>query len=410
MPANLNRKQQREIKAVVERAKKDNGIPQTAQQSIPFQRMFPDGICRVTDSYYTKTIQFQDINYQLAQQEDKTAIFDEWCSFLNFFDSSIHFELSFMNLSTDAESFEKSIRIPFKKDSFNPVRAEYSQMLKKQLAQGNNGLTKTKYLTFGIEAESMRQAKPRLNHIENDLLNNFRRLGVIATTMNGKERLHLMHSMFHMGDNDKFFFDWKYLVESGLSVKDFIGRKVISALFIFVMIFTAPLIPTYLNVKNLGLLDSMWALILPGAISVYNMIIARTYFQNSIPGEMLESARLDGCDDIRVLVNMVLPLSKSILAVLVLYYAIAHWNSYFDAFIYLSSENKFTLQVVLRNIMNSVAALEEMATTAEQSMRAANIEVLKYAIIVFGSIPLIILYPFVQKHFVKGVMIGSVKG
>lgn len=223
MPANLNRKQQREIKAVVERAKKDNGIPQTAQQSIPFQRMFPDGICRVTDSYYTKTIQFQDINYQLAQQEDKTAIFDEWCSFLNFFDSSIHFELSFMNLSTDAESFEKSIRIPFKKDSFNPVRAEYSQMLKKQLAQGNNGLTKTKYLTFGIEAESMRQAKPRLNHIENDLLNNFRRLGVIATTMNGKERLHLMHSMFHMGDNDKFFFDWKYLVESGLSVKDFIA-------------------------------------------------------------------------------------------------------------------------------------------------------------------------------------------
>ena len=223
MPANLNRKQQREIKAVVERAKKDNGIPQTAQQSIPFQRMFPDGICRVTDSYYTKTIQFQDINYQLAQQEDKTAIFDEWCSFLNFFDSSIHFELSFMNLSTDAESFEKSIRIPFKKDSFNPVRAEYSQMLKKQLAQGNNGLTKTKYLTFGIEAESMRQAKPRLNHIENDLLNNFRRLGVIATTMNGKDRLHLMHSMFHMGDNDKFFFDWKYLVESGLSVKDFIA-------------------------------------------------------------------------------------------------------------------------------------------------------------------------------------------
>ena len=195
-----------------------------------------------------------------------------------------------------------------------------------------------------------------------------------------------------------------------LSVKDFVGRKVISALFIFVMIFTAPLIPTYLNVKSLGLLDSMWALILPGAISVYNMIIARTYFQNSIPGEMLESARLDGCDDIRVLVNMVLPLSKSILAVLVLYYAIAHWNSYFDAFIYLSSENKFTLQVVLRNIMNSVAALEEMATTAEQSMRAANIEVLKYAIIVFGSIPLIILYPFVQKHFVKGVMIGSVKG
>ena len=223
MPANLTRTQQKQIKAVVDRAKKDNGVPQTAQQSIPFQRMFPDGVCRVNDNYYTKTIQFQDINYQLAQQEDKTAIFDEWCSFLNFFDSSIHFELSFMNMSTDAESFEKSIRIPYRKDDFNQIRAEYSQMLRKQLAQGNNGLTKTKFLTFGIEADSMKQAKPRLNHIENDLLNNFRRLGVVAHTLNGKERLHLMHSMFHMGDNDKFIFDWKWLVNSGLSVQDFIA-------------------------------------------------------------------------------------------------------------------------------------------------------------------------------------------
>ena len=168
MPANLTRKQQKQIKVVLDRAKKDTGVPQTAQQSIPFQRMFPDGICRVTDNYYTKTIQFQDINYQLAQQEDKTAIFDAWCSFLNVFDSSIHFELSFMNMSTDAESFEKSIRIPYRKDDFNQIRAEYSQMLRKQLAQGNNGLTKTKFLTFGIEADYMKPAKPRLNHIEND--------------------------------------------------------------------------------------------------------------------------------------------------------------------------------------------------------------------------------------------------
>ena len=223
MPSDLTKAQQRQIKSVIDRARKDTGVPRTAQQSIPFQRMFPDGICRVTDSYYTKTIQFQDINYQLAQQEDKTAIFDEWCGFLNFFDSSIHFELSFMNMSTDAESFEKSVRIPFRKDDFNPIRAEYSQMLKKQLAQGNNGLTKTKYLTFGIDADSMKQAKPRLNHIENDLLNNFRRMGVVAQTLNGKERLQLMHSMFHMGDQDKFLFDWKWLVDSGLSVKDFIA-------------------------------------------------------------------------------------------------------------------------------------------------------------------------------------------
>ena len=113
MPANLNRKQQREIKAVVERAKKDNGVPQTAQQSIPFQRMFPDGICRVTDSFYTKTIQFQDINYQLAQQEDKTAIFDEWCGFLNFFDSSIHFELSFTRVPLTVLSNDVASEITF---------------------------------------------------------------------------------------------------------------------------------------------------------------------------------------------------------------------------------------------------------------------------------------------------------
>lgn len=226
LPSNLTRKERKEIEAAYKRAKKDDGIPRTAQQSIPFQRMFTDGICRVTDNYYTKTIQFQDINYQLAQQEDKTAIFDEWCGFLNFFDSSIKFELSFMNMGTDEEKFEKSIRIPFADDNFNSVRVEYSQMLKNQLAQGNNGLTKTKYLTFGIEAESIKQAKPRLIHIENDLMNNFRRLGVMANTMDGKERLHLMHSMFHMGDDDKFYFDWKWLVNSGLSVKDFIAPTV----------------------------------------------------------------------------------------------------------------------------------------------------------------------------------------
>lgn len=155
MPANLTRSQQKEMKEVIKRAKKDDGVPHSAQDSIPFQRMFPDGVCRVTDNYYTKTMQFQDINYQLALQEDKTAIFDEWCSFLNFFDSSIHFELSFMNMSTDAESFGKSIRIPFRRDNFNDIRSEYGQMLRKQLAQGNNGLTKSKYLTFGIEADSI---------------------------------------------------------------------------------------------------------------------------------------------------------------------------------------------------------------------------------------------------------------
>jgi len=223
LPGNLSKSQVRQIQKVIDNARRDDGIPRTAQQSIPFQRMFPDGICRVTDRYYTKTIQYQDINYQLAQQEDKTAIFEDWCSFLNFFDSSIHFELSFMNMATDAESFEKKIRIPGRNDHFNEVRNEYSQMLKTQLAQGNNGLTKTKYITFGIEADSMREAKPRLDHVQTNLMNNFKRLGVSARLLNGKERLQLMHDMFHMGDNDRFYFDWNWLAGSGLSVKDFIA-------------------------------------------------------------------------------------------------------------------------------------------------------------------------------------------
>ena len=198
-------------------------VPRTAQQSIPFQRMFEDGTCRVRSGYYTRTIQFQDINYQLAQQEDKTAIFEEWCSFLNFFDSSIRFELSFMDLSTDTESFERSICIPFQRDGFDDVRAEYSQMLRQQLAKGNNGLTKTKFLTFGIHGDSMRQVKPRLEHIQNDLLNNFHRLGVLAQPLNGAQRLKLMHDMFHMDGPSRFCFDWKDLAPSGLTVKDAIA-------------------------------------------------------------------------------------------------------------------------------------------------------------------------------------------
>ena len=198
-------------------------VPRTAQESIPFQRMFEDGTCRVRPGYYTRTIAYQDINYQLAQQEDKTAIFEEWCSFLNFFDSSIHFELSFVNTATDSADFEKSIRIPYQQDGFDDVRAEYSQMLRQQLAKGNNGLTKTKYLTYGIESESMAQVKPRLEHIQNDLMNNFHRLGVLAKPLDGTERLRLMHGMLNMDGANKFHFDWKALVPSGLSVKDAIA-------------------------------------------------------------------------------------------------------------------------------------------------------------------------------------------
>ena len=222
MPKGLSKQEQKDIREAIKNAQRDDGIPRTAQQTIPFDRMFQDGICRIGQDYYTKTIQFQDINYQLAMQEDKTEIFEEWCSFLNFFDSSIHFELSFMNLATDSADFEKSIAIGHQNDGFDSVRDEYSNMLLKQMEAGNNGLTKTKYLTFGIHADSMKTAKPRLIHIETDLLNNFKRLGVIAETLNGYERLEVIHKQLHLGEKLKFKFDWKYLVGSGLSVKDFI--------------------------------------------------------------------------------------------------------------------------------------------------------------------------------------------
>ena len=219
----MSKADRRKIEKIIKEARKQNDVPHTAQESIPLERMFKDGICRCGSDYYTSTIQFQDINYMLAQTDDKKAIFDEWCSFLNFFDSSIHFELSFLNLTTDASDYEKSIRIKPQNDGFNDIREEYSHMLHSQMEQGNNGLTKTKYLTFGIHAASIREAKPRLAHIQTDLINNFRRIGVHARVLNGKERLKVMHDMFHMGDREKFFFDWSYLPESGLSVKDFIA-------------------------------------------------------------------------------------------------------------------------------------------------------------------------------------------
>ena len=185
--------------------------------------MFPDGICRVTDSYYTKTVQFQDINYQLNQNEDKTAIFDGWCDFLNYFDSSVRFQLSFVNMSANKDNYARYITISPQGDDFDSIRLEYTQMLQNQLARGNNGLSKTKYLTFGVEADGLKAAKPRLERIETDILNNFKRLGVAAEPMNGMERLRLLHGMLHMDEQEPFRFSWDWLAPSGLSVKDFIA-------------------------------------------------------------------------------------------------------------------------------------------------------------------------------------------
>ena len=219
----LTRAERKQLAEISSRARRDKKVPHTAQDTIPYQRMWPDGICRVTDTYYTRTIQYQDINYQLAMNEDKTSIFDGWCDFLNYFDPSIRFQFSFLNLSTKAETFEDSIRIPAADDAFNAIRTEYETMLLNQLAKGNNGLTKTKYITFGIEADGIKTAKARLNRIELDILTNFKKLGVRAESLDGRARLELMHRIFHLDSPDRFMFDWNWLPSSGLSTKDFIA-------------------------------------------------------------------------------------------------------------------------------------------------------------------------------------------
>ena len=219
----LTRAERKQIEAAIARAKNQDKKKKSAQDSIPFERMWPDGICRVTPGYFTKTVQFQDINYQLNQNEDKTAIFEGWCDFLNYFDSSVKFQLSFMNMAANKDTYGKSIVIPSQGDDFDGIREEYTEMLRNQLARGNNGLIKTKYLTFGVEAANVKVAKPRLERIETDILNNFKRLGVAAEPMNGKDRLALMHGMFHMDEQLDFSFSWDWLAPSGLSVKDFIA-------------------------------------------------------------------------------------------------------------------------------------------------------------------------------------------
>ena len=219
----LSRAEKKQIEAAIARANRTDRKEKSAQDSIPYERMWPDGICRVSECHYTKTIQFQDINYQLSQNEDKSAIFDGWCDFLNYFDSSISFQLSFLNLAASKETFASAISIPPQEDDFDSIRAEYTQMLQNQLAKGNNGLIKTKYLTFGIDADNIRSAKPRLERIETDILNNFKRLGVSAEVLNGMARLAQLHGIFHMDEQVPFCFSWDWLAPSGLSTKDFIA-------------------------------------------------------------------------------------------------------------------------------------------------------------------------------------------
>lgn len=195
-----------------------------------------------------------------------------------------------------------------------------------------------------------------------------------------------------------------------LSRKDLVGRNLFMMLITFTMIFSGGVIPTYLLVRNLKLYNTMWALILPNAISSYNLIVARTFFQQTIPDEMLEAASLDGCSDMNFFVRIVLPLSSSIIAVMVLFYAVSHRNSYYNALIYMSSQSKYPLQLVLRNIL-IVNTLDDMVNdVATQAAQQRMGDMIKYGVIILASLPLLVLYPFLQRFFVKGVMIGAVKG
>ncbi|GIQ64492.1 sugar ABC transporter permease [Paenibacillus cisolokensis] len=196
-----------------------------------------------------------------------------------------------------------------------------------------------------------------------------------------------------------------------LSRKDLFGRNAISAMLVLTMFFSGGMVPTYLLVKDLGMLNTMWALIVPGAVSVYNVLIMRTFFQNGIPYEMQEAAAIDGCTNIGMLIRIVLPLSMPVIAVMILFYSVGHWNAYFSALMYLTDRDKYPLQLILREILIQ-GQMQEMQGVGD-NVHAETVmqgEAIKYAVVIVANLPVLLLYPFLQKYFVKGVMIGAVKG
>ena len=217
----LTRQEKKQIDALIRQAKGD-GKPHTAQDSIPFERMYKDGICRLANGRYSKCIEFEDINYQLAQPDDKTAIFEALCDMYNSFDASISVQLSLISRHANKDDFKNSITIAPQNDDFDSIRAEYTEMLQTQLERGNNGLIKTKFLTFTIEAKDIKSARARLARIETDTLNHFKVIGAAARVLDGKQRLEVLHGIFHP-DGERFNFAWEWLPASGLSVKDFIA-------------------------------------------------------------------------------------------------------------------------------------------------------------------------------------------
>ena len=220
-PKKLTRAQKKEIDAVIRKYKGD-GKPRTAQATIPYEAIYPDGVCRIDRRTFSKCIAFEDISYQLAQPETRTAIFEHLCDLYNYVDASIHVQLSFLNRKVDPVQYAKSFEIAPQGDDFDDIRAEYTAILQKQLASGNNGIVKTKYLTFTIEADSLKTARARLTRIGLDLLGYFKTMGCVAHVMDGQERLEVLHGIFHP-DGEPFRFEWDWLAPSGLSTKDFVA-------------------------------------------------------------------------------------------------------------------------------------------------------------------------------------------
>lgn len=218
---NLTSKEKKRILGLIRREKGD-GKPHTAQDSIPFERMYKDGICKLTGDRYSKCIEFEDMNYQLAQSDDKTATFEALCDMYNYFDASISVQISLISHYANREDFQKSIYISPQGDDFDSIRAEYTEMLQAQQERGNNGRIKARYLTFAVDADNIKVARARLNRIEVDTLNHFKVIGAAARTLNGRQRLEVLHGIFHP-DGERFYFDWNKLTESGLSVKDCIA-------------------------------------------------------------------------------------------------------------------------------------------------------------------------------------------
>ena len=267
----LSRQEKKQIAAVIKKAKGD-GKPHSAQDSIPFERMYKDGICRLAGSRYSKCIEFEDINYQLAQPDDKTAIFEALCDMYNSFDASISVQLSLISRYANKEDFKQSITIPPQGDDFDSIRAEYTEMLQRQLERGNNGLIKTKFLTFTTEAKDIKTARARLSRIETDTLNHFKVIGAAARPLDGAQRLEVLHGIFHP-DGERFHFSWDWLPASGLfaviGLTLLLSAKMKSPYFVLIVLVPVLFIPLFLSPN--------------GTTGAYNLTLFLFPYRSTIP-------------------------------------------------------------------------------------------------------------------------------